>query len=144
MKLTLNRKFRGSTYTIGDLSINGKFFCNTIEDTVRELPAVCPNTPNGCSCTCKEKIYARTAIPAGTYKVTLQYSPKYKKKMPYLHDVPHFLGILIHPGNTESDSAGCIIVGNNTVKGKVLESRATFQKLYSILESETDITIQIV
>ena len=130
MKLTLNRKFRGSTYTIGDLSINGKFFCNTIEDTVRELPAVCPNTPNGCSCTCKD--------------VTLQYSPKYKKKMPYLHDVPHFLGILIHSGNTESDSAGCIIVGNNTVKGKVLESRATFQKLYSILESETDITIQIV
>ena len=142
MKLTLNRKFGGSTYTIGDLSINGKFFCNTIEDTVRELPAVCPNTPNGC--TCKEKIYARTAIPAGTYKVTFQYSPKYKKKMPYLHDVPHFLGILIHSGNTESDSAGCIIVGNNTVKGKVLESRTTFQKLYSILESESDITIQIV
>lgn len=139
MKLTLNRKFRCSTYTIGDLSINGNFFCNTIEDTVRELPAVCPNTPDDCSCTCKEKIYAKTAIPAGTYKVTLQYSPKYKKKMPYLHDVPHFIGILIHSGNTEVDSAGCIIVGNNTVKGKVLESRATFQKLYSILESETDI-----
>ena len=144
MKLTLNRKFGGSTYTIGDLSINGKFFCNTIEDTVRELPAVCPNTPNGCSCTCKEKIYARTAIPAGTYKVTFQYSPKNKKKMQYLNAVPHFLGILIHSGNTESDSAGCIIVGNNTVKGKVLESRTTFQKLYSILESESDITIQIV
>lgn len=45
MKLTLNRKFRGPTYTIGDLSINGNFFCNTIEDTVRKLPAACPNTP---------------------------------------------------------------------------------------------------
>jgi hypothetical protein len=64
--------------------------------------------------------------------------------MPYLHDVPHFLGILIHSGNTEGDSAGCIIVGKNTVKGKVLESRTTFQKLYAILESERDITIQIV
>ena len=84
------------------------------------------------------------AIPAGTYKITFQYSPKYKKKMPYLHDVPHFLGILIHSGNTEVDSAGCIIVGNNTVRGKVLESLATFQNLYSILESEVDITIQIV
>ena len=73
-----------------------------------------------------------------------QYRPKYKKKMPYLHDVPHFLGILIHSGNTEGDSAGCIIVGKNTVKGKVLESRTTFQKLYAILESERDITIQIV
>ena len=76
MKLTLNRKFRGPTYTIGDLSINGNFFCNTIEDTVRKLPAACPNTPNGRSCTCKEKIYARTAIPAGTYKITFQYSWK--------------------------------------------------------------------
>ena len=45
MKLTLNRKFKGQTYTIGDLSIDGKFFCNTIEDAVRELPATCPDTP---------------------------------------------------------------------------------------------------
>lgn len=79
MKLTLNRKFKGQTYTIGDLSIDGKFFCNTIEDAVRELPATCPDTPRGRSCTCKEKVYSKTAIPAGTYKVTLQYSPKYKK-----------------------------------------------------------------
>lgn len=80
MKLTLNRKFKGQTYTIGDLSIDGKFFCNTIEDAVRELPATCPDTPRGRSCTCREKVYSKTAIPAGTYKVTLQYSPKYKKK----------------------------------------------------------------
>ena len=143
MKLTLNRKFKGPAYTIGTLSIDGHFFCNTNEDTIRARPAVCPNTPKGRSCTCKEKIYAKTAIPSGTYKVTLQYSPKYKKKMPYLHDVPHFLGIMIHSGNTEVDSAGCIIVGKNTVKGKVLESRATFQRLYTMLEAETDITIQI-
>ena len=51
---------------------------------------------------------------------------------------------LIHSGNTEVDSVGCIIVGNNTVRGKVLESLATFQNLYSILESAVDITIQIV
>ena len=74
MKLTLNRKFKGQTYTIGDLSIDGKFFCNTIEDAVRELPATCPDTPRGRSCTCKEKVYSKTAIPAGTYKVTLQYT----------------------------------------------------------------------
>ncbi len=114
MKLTLNRKFKGQTYTIGDLSIDGKFFCNTIEDVVRELPATCPDTSCGRSCTCAEKVYAKTAIPAGTYKVTLQYSPRYKKKMPYLHDVPHFLGILVHSGNTEVDSAGCIIVGKRS------------------------------
>ena len=54
MKLTLNRKFKGQTYTIGDLSIDGKFFCNTIEDAVRELPATCPDTPRGRSCTCRD------------------------------------------------------------------------------------------
>lgn len=144
MKLVLNRKFKSASYTIGDLFIDGKFFCNTIEDTVRELPATCPDTARGRSCACKEKVYARTAIPAGTYRITLEYSPKYKRKMPYLRDVPHFLGILIHSGNTETDSAGCIIVGKNTVKGKVLESRVTFQKLYSLLEGQNDITIQIV
>lgn len=144
MELTLRRKFKGPTYTIGDLGIDGKFFCNTIEDTVRPLPATCPDTSRGRACTCKEKIYAETAIPAGRYKITLEYSSRFKRKMPYLHDVPHFLGILIHSGNTETDSAGCILVGENTVKGKVLNSRATFQRLYALLEKEKEITIQIV
>lgn len=143
MELTLIRKFKGPTYTIGDLGIDGKFFCNTIEDTVRELPATCPDTPRGRSCTCKEKVYARTAIPAGQYRITLEYSPRFKHRMPYLHDVPHFLGILIHSGNTETDSAGCIIVGENTVKGKVLNSRTTFQRLYALFEKEKEITIRI-
>ena len=100
MKITLRRKFKGPTYTVGDLSVNGKFFCNTIEDTVRELPATCPDTSRGRSCTCKEKVREKTAIPAGTYRITLEYSPRFKRRMPYLHDVPHFLGILIHTGNT--------------------------------------------
>lgn len=143
MELTLRRKFKGPAYTIGDLSINGKFFCNTIEDAVRTLPAICPDTPRGKSCACKEKVYARTAIPAGKYKITLEYSPRFKRRMPYLHDVPHFLGILIHSGNTEADSAGCIIVGENTAKGRVLNSRATFGRLYALLEKEKEITILI-
>ncbi|WP_289764417.1 DUF5675 family protein [uncultured Duncaniella sp.] len=144
MELTLRRKFKGLSYTIGDLSINGKFFCNTIEDTVRDLPSTCPETPRGRSCTCKEKVYAKTAIPAGKYKITFKYSPRFKRRMPYLHDVPHFLGILIHSGNTEADSAGCIIVGENTVKGKMLNSRVTFQRLSAILENEKEISIRIV
>lgn len=143
MELTLRRKYKGPAYTIGDLSINGKFFCNTIEDAVRNLPAICPDTPRGKPCACKEKVYARTAIPAGKYKITLGYSPRFKRRMPYLHDVPHFLGILIHSGNTEADSAGCIIVGENTAKGRVLNSRATFGRLYALLEKEKDITILI-
>ncbi len=144
MELTLRRKFKGPSYTIGDLSINGKYFCNTIEDTVRDLHSTCPETPHGRSCTCKEKVYAKAAIPAGKYKITFKYSPRFKRRMPYLHDVPHFLGILIHSGNTEADSAGCIIVGENTIKGKMLNSRVTLQRLSTILEKEKEITIRIV
>lgn len=143
MRFYIKRIFKGSSYTIGKLYIDGEFFCDTIEDVVRNLPAVCPNTPHGRDCMCKEKVYARTAIPAGTYKVTMEYSPRFKRRLPYLHDVPHFLGILIHSGNTDADSAGCIIVGRNTVKGKVLESRATLDKLISRIEDEKDITIEI-
>lgn len=133
----------GPTYTIGDLYIDGVFFCNTIEDVVRQLPAVCPNTPKGRNCACPQKKYAETAIPAGTYKVTIEYSPRFKRRLPCLHDVPHFIGILIHSGNTAEDSAGCIIVGFNTVKGKVTNSRATSDKLNAILAKEKDVTIRI-
>lgn len=143
MRIYVKRIFKGSSYTIGKLYMDGEFFCDTIEDVVRSLPSVCPDTPKGRACKCKEKVYARTAIPAGTYKVTLEHSPRFKRTLPYLHDVPHFLGILIHSGNTDADSAGCIIVGRNTVKGKVLESRATLDKLISRIEDEKDITIEI-
>lgn len=144
MKLMLKRKFFGSAYTIGDFFIDGVFFCNTIEDVVRRLPATCPNTPKGRNCTCKEKVYAETAIPAGTYKVTMEFSPRFKRCLPLLHDVPHFIGILIHSGNTQRDSAGCLIVGFNTVKGMVTNSRATSDKLNAILMNEKEITIQVV
>lgn len=143
MRIYVKRIFKGSSYTIGKLYIDGVFFSDTIEDVVRSLPSVCPDTPKGRACKCKEKVYARTAIPAGTYKVTMEYSPRFKRTLPYLHDVPHFLGILIHSGNTDADSAGCIIVGRNTVKGKVLESRTTLDKLISKIKDEEDITIEI-
>ena len=144
MKLLLRRKYKAENYTIGDLSVDGRFFCYTIEDTVRELPARCPDTSAGRSCRCREKVYARTAIPAGTYKVTMQYSPRFRRVLPYLHDVLHFLGILIHSGNTEEDSAVCIIVGKNTVKGKVTESRKTSDALNALLAKASDIEIEIV
>ncbi|NDW10988.1 DUF5675 family protein [Dysgonomonas sp. 520] len=144
MKLLLKRKFKGETYTMGDLYVDGVFFCNTIEDKVRDLPAICPDTSKWQSCTCKEKVYAQTTIPAGIYKITLEKSPKFKRILPLLHNVPHFLGILIHAGNTERDSAGCIIVGKNTIKGKVLQSKDTLEALMKMLENEKDISIEIV
>ena len=143
MKITLKRKFIGPSYTIGDLLIDGDFFCHTIEDKVRELPSKCPQTSRGLSCKCEEKVYAQTAIPKGTYKVTMEYSPKFKRVLPLLHNVPHFLGILIHSGTDENSSAGWIIVGMNKVKGKVVESRKTSDALNQILCKAKDITITI-
>lgn len=119
MKLFLRRKFKGKHYTIGDLTVNGAFFCNTIEDVVR---------PDGV------KIYGETAIPYGTYKVVMRYSPKYQKVLPLLLDVPNFTGIRIHSGNTQLDSLGCIIVGENKVKGRVINSRKTMDKLLKLFE----------
>lgn len=143
MNLTLNRIFRGPDYTIGKLYIDGHYFCDTLEDPVRTLPASCSNTSEGILCACPEKVYARTAIPAGTYKVTMQFSPRFKRVLPLLHDVPHFLGVLIHSGNDPGDTAGCILVGHNKVKGKVLESRAVSDKLNALLEKENEMTITI-
>lgn len=143
MKLQLKRRYKGDKYIIGDLYTDGVFFCNTIEDCERTLPLSCPNTPKGIQCTCKEKKYAETAIPCGIYKVTMRYSSKFKRVLPYLHDVPHFLGILIHSGVDETSSTGCIIVGKNTLKGKVTESRTTSDKLNEILSNQSEIIIEI-
>ena len=73
----------------------------------------------------------------------MEHSPRFKRVLPLLHDVPHFLGILIHSGNDEEDSAGCILVGKNNIKGKVVESRATSDTLNKLLVKADHITIRI-
>ena len=118
MQITVKRIFKGPDYTIGKLYIDGKYFCDTLEDRVR-APGV--------------KIPGRTAIPAGKYKIKLTESLRFKKLMPRLENVPGFTGVLIHSGNTAEDTEGCILVGRNRVKGKVLDSRETFQKLFTML-----------
>lgn len=122
MIIELNTIFKGDKYTISKLYIDGKYYCDTIEDAVRDLPLECPYTSRGQSCRCNEKIYSETAIPAGTYKVIVTMSNKFGRELPLLVDVSHFLGIRIHRGNTSKDSSGCIIVGENKVKGTVINS----------------------
>lgn len=116
MELLLERKYLKSDYTIGRLSINGEYFCNTLEDKNRDL------NQNG-TFDCGEcKIYGNTCIPYGKYEVTVNYSPKFKRELPLLKNVPFFEGIRIHRGNTHRDTLGCILVGENTKKGMVLNS----------------------
>lgn len=142
MKLELKRRFLGESYTIGSLSIDGKKFCDTLEDEVRDL------NKNGVFDGDEKKVYAETAIPYGTYNVVVDYSPKFKRELPRLQNVKHFEGILIHRGNTAEDSAGCILVGENKVKGKVVNSTPYEKELVRILKEAQDrkepITIKIV
>lgn len=132
----------GESYTIGSLSIDGKKFCDTLEDKVRDL------NKNGVFDGDEKKVYAETAIPYGTYDIVVDYSPKFKRELPRLQNVKHFEGILIHRGNTAEDSAGCILVGENKVKGKVINSTPYERELVRILKEaqgrKEPITIKIV
>ena len=139
MKLTLKRFHFADTYTIGKLFINGKEFCDVLEDVVRDK-----NKDGDLQDTGEAKVYGKTAIPFGTYKVVLTMSNRFKIVLPLLVDVPEFEGIRIHAGNTSEDTHGCLLVGENKERGKVLNSRATMNKLMPILEKGKDITIEIV
>lgn len=146
MKIELKRIARKETYTVGRLSVDGRYVCDTLEDKDRD------ENRNGRFDGVEKKEYAQTAIPNGTYKVTLEHSPKFSprysgRKVPRLHDVPHFEGILIHTGNTADDSAGCILVGTNSATGRVTNSLAAFNKLLPMLEQavarKEEITITV-
>lgn len=135
MKLRVERLWKKPAYTVGRLFVDGRLFCNTLEDTVRDLSD-------------EKKIYGKTAIPYGEYKVIYNWSPKFGRNLPRLLNVPAFEGILIHPGNTADDSAGCILVGRNTEVGRLTESRYTSDKLNVLIEDAQrrgeSITIEIV
>lgn len=117
MKLKLERKHFKSKYTIGNLYINDKFYCNTLEDVNRDI------NKNGKFDNGEYKVYGETAIPYGTYEIILTKSPKFKRFLPRLLNVPNFEGVLIHSGNTHEDTHGCILVGENKAIGKVLNSK---------------------
>lgn len=140
MKLTLKRIALRPTYTIGKLYIDDVYFCDTIEDTVRDL------NKNGKFDNGEKKVHSKTAIPYGTYEIKWTYSPRFKKYTPQLMNVPSFEGIRIHAGNTSTDTEGCLILGKNKQVGKVLNSRATINKFYPIIKnacSNGKVTIEI-
>lgn len=121
MKLKVERRFLGSEYTIGTLKVDGKYFCDTLEDRVRDLSR-------------EKKVPGETAIPAGIYDVVVNISPRFKRKLPRLLNVPGFEGILIHRGNTPGDTAGCILVGENKAKGRVINSTPYELRLTEMIE----------
>lgn len=153
MELVVDRKWKKQSYTISNLTIDGKWFCNVLEDADRGLD------DSMSLAKIKElKKPSITAIPRGTYEITLDIdSPKFGSKpfyrqvcngkLPRLLNVKGFEGILIHCGSTANNSAGCLLVGQNKVRGQVINSQATFKELYKLLKDKNDkgekITIKI-
>ena len=139
MELKLRRIAKKNGYTIGKLSVDGKYFCDTLEDVDRGLVSTM-----AIDILKKKKLAHITAIPTGRYEVTMiVISPKLSKskfykqfgggRVPRLLNVPAFDGILIHCGNTAKDTDGCILIGKNTKVGMVLDSRQTYTNLYPLL-----------
>lgn len=126
MKLYLKRIHKTEHSTIGELYIDGKFQCYTLEDVEREV-----------------KIKNETAIPKGTYKIVITYSNRFKKQLPLLLNVPNFEGIRIHSGNTNHDTEGCILIGQTRSNDFIGSSRNAFNELYKKIKNEKNIEITI-
>lgn len=124
--LTLKRTYPLDNYTIGELYIEGEYYCDTLEDTVRE-----------------EKIAGKTAIPYGKYEVIVNRSPRFKRDLPLLLDVPNFEGIRIHRGNTDKDTSGCILVGENKVVGKVINSTEKEEYITKLLKEAISLDYKV-
>lgn len=141
MELLLKRTHKNDIYTLGELYIDGKQFCFTVEDAVRQLTD--KNKDNDFDDLGEGKVYAKTAIPSGKYKVILSMSNRFKKLMPEVLNVTGFKGIRIHSGNTAEDSEGCIIVGTVRTPNGVGMSRDCFKRLMTRLEGQSVINLTI-
>ena len=128
MEIRVKRIARKDGYTIGKMYINGAYFCDTLEDTDRGLKDTMQVNE-----ILAKKIKAQTAIPTGKYDVILTFSPRFKRVLPLLLNVKCYEGVRIHAGNTAEDTEGCLLVGENKERGKVINSRATLEKLMSVL-----------
>lgn len=140
MKIQVRRIARKEAYTIGKMYVDGAYICDTLEDKDRGL------TSNMSTAQISGmKVHGGTAIPTGRYLVDMKtVSPRFggraqyqfcKGRLPRICNVPGYNGVLIHIGNTEKDTEGCILVGENKERGKVLNSTATFRKLYPTLKA---------
>lgn len=131
-------------YCISHVYINGKYSHDTIEDIDRGLDESTPKAD-----VARIKVMSKTAIPTGSYTVkmnvvsgTFSKKPYYKNickgKVPRLDPVNGFQGILIHCGRNEDSSAGCVIVGKNTIVGAVTDSQAVFERIYKTFKEASD------
>jgi hypothetical protein len=129
MEIKVYRKWLNNKNTIGEMYIDGIFYCFTLEDKVRN------NEP---------KVPGETAIPKGKYKVIIDQSARFKCEMPHILNVPNFEGVRIHCGNTQADTEGCILVGFKHVGNTIEQSHDAFAFLFIKMKAAKEITIEIV
>jgi Family of unknown function (DUF5675) len=121
MNIEVKRRPSTAQSTLSEWFVNGVFECYGIEDVVR---------PTG-----EAKVFGKTAIPAGTYQVIISWSPRFKRPLPLLLNVPGFAGVRIHAGNTAADTEGCLLPGTGAGKDMVTNSRVAFEKLFRKIEA---------
>jgi len=127
MRILVDRKYPFKNCVLGELFLDSLFECYTLEDVERLV-----------------KIPGKTAIPRGTYQVILDFSQRFQRMMPHILGVPGFTGVRIHPGNTEADTEGCILVGEEKLDKMIGHSREAFAFLYMKLFTNRDnLTIEI-
>jgi Family of unknown function (DUF5675) len=119
VRFYLRRDQLAPNYTAGRLFVDQVWVCDTLEDTYRPPPAV--------------KVPGKTCIPEGTYKIHVTHSPRFRRPLPLLVDVPDFSGIRIHAGNTVDDTEGCILVGERAGDGHIVRSRVALREVMSLL-----------
>ena len=147
MEILVYRKYKKADYTIGNISIDGEWICNSLEDADRGLHDGMEEWMIR-----NKKIPTKTAVPTGRYEVLMDIvSPKFSKKdfykevcggkLPRLKDVKGFDGILIHVADGPRGAdllEGCIGVGRNTIKGGLTDGKETFKKIYSMMKEAHD------
>ena len=132
MNIKLIRQHFSDSCTIGTLKLDD-FYCYTLEDKDRHL-----SQTDSLETIRSIKVYGKTAIPYGTYELAVTFSNKFQKFMPLLLDVKGFDGIRIHTGNTEVDSLGCILVGQekDILNSVILKSRAAYAELMLLINEK--------
>lgn len=126
MKLKVVRDTKGLDATIGQLTVDGVAECYTLEDKVRQVAGKPVED---------WKVPGQTAIPRGNYIVIVDWSPRFKRLMPRLLDVPGYDGVLIHPGNWAKDTEGCILVGQGVSGLALTNSLKAFNQLFPKIQA---------
>lgn len=139
LHILITRNWRKTDYTVGRLYVNGTQLCNSMEDTDRRLFQGQPLSE-----ILKIKVKGKTAIPIGTYRIRVTESPKFKRPLIEVVDVPGFSGIRIHALNSAEESEGCIGPGLNTAPGRVTDSRKYENILTDMVAKESEAYITIV